>query len=70
MSEDSNKMLTFIFFNSLLCFVLRTIIVLTHFRQESTDKWYRNTVNDLLTAKRMKKLHTAGLDDTAIHIKM
>ena len=70
MSEDSKKMLTFIFFNSLLCFVLRTIIVLTHFRQESTDKWYRNTVNDLLTAKRMKKLHTAGLDDTAIHIKM
>ena len=70
MSEDSKRMLTFIFFNSLLCFVLHIIIVLTRFRQESTNKWYRNTVKDLLTAKRMKKLHTAGLDDTAIHIKI
>ena len=47
---------------------------MTCVRQESTNKWYHNTVKDLLlmsmAAKRMNKLHTIGLDDTAKHIKI
>lgn len=65
---------------SLLCFVLRS--ALTRMRQESANERNRNTVKGLLSPntgsqekmrygllrqpKKMKKLHTAGLDNTAI----
>ena len=50
-------------------------IVLTCIRQESANKWYRNTVKDLLLPNTVnqkgEKPHTVGLDDTAIpHIKI
>ena len=59
-------------FTSLL-FVLR--IVLTRIRKGSANKWYRNTVKDLLLPNTVnqkdEKPYTAGLDDTAIaHIKI
>ena len=58
---------------TLLLFVLH--IVLTRIRQGSANKWYRNTVKDLLLPntvnQRDEKPYTAGLDDTAIpHIKI
>ena len=45
------------------------------FRQESTNKWYCNTVKDLLlpntVSKKDEKPHTTGPDDTAMpHIKI
>ena len=45
------------------------------FRQESTNKWYCNTVKDLLlpntVSKKDEKLHTIGPDDTEMpHIKI
>ena len=59
-------------FTSLL-FVLH--IVLTRIRQGSANKWYRNTVKDLLLPNTVnqkdEKPYTAGLDNTAIpHIKI
>ena len=50
-------------------------IVLTCIRQESENKWYRNTVKDLLLPNTVnqkdEKPYTARLDDTAIpHIKI
>ena len=50
-------------------------IVLICFRQESANKWYRNTVKDLLLPNTVNqkdaKPYTAGLDDIAIpHIKI
>ena len=58
---------------TLLLFVLH--IVLTRLRQGSANKWYRNTVKDLLLPNTVNqkdaKPYTAGLDDTAIpHIKI
>ena len=58
---------------TLLLFVLH--IVLTRIRKGSANKWYRNTVKDLLLPNTVnqkdEKPHTAGLDDTAIpHIKI
>ena len=58
---------------TLLLFLLH--IVLTRIRQESANKWYCNTVKDLLLPNTVKqkdeKPYTAGLDDTAIpHIKI
>ena len=58
---------------TLLLFVLH--IVLTRIRQGSANKWYRNTVKDLLLPNTVNqkddKPYTAGLDDTAIpHIKI
>ena len=58
---------------TLLLFVLH--IVLTRIRQGSANKWYRNTVKDLLLPntvnQRDEKPYTAGLDDTAIpHLKI
>ena len=72
MSKDL-KILTFIDFCSLLCFVLHS--VLTCIRQESANERYRNTVKDLLlpntVSQKDGKPHTAGLDDTAIsHVKI
>ena len=45
------------------------------FRQESTNKWYCNTMKDLLlpnaVSKKDEKLHTTGPDDTEmLHIKI
>ena len=53
----------------------RVHIVLICIRQEGANKWYRNTVKDLLlpnTANQKDaKPYTAGLDDTAMpHIKI
>ena len=50
-------------------------IVLICFRQEGANKWYRNTVKDLLLPNTVNqkdaKPYTAGLDDIAIpHIKI
>ena len=50
-------------------------VVLTCIRQESANKWYRNTVKNLLLPNTVnqkdEKPHTAGLDDTAIpHIEI
>ena len=50
-------------------------IVLGCIRQESKNKWYRNTVKDLLLPNTVnqkdEKPYTAGLNDTAIaHIKI
>ena len=50
-------------------------VILTCIRQESANKWYRNTVKDLLLPNTVnqkdEKPHTAGLDDTAIlHIEI
>ena len=50
-------------------------VVLTCIRQESANKWYRNTVKDLLLPKTVNQKdetpHTTGLDDTAIpHIEI
>ena len=50
-------------------------IVLTRIRKGSANKWYRNTVKDLLLPNTVnqkdEKPYTAGLDDTAIpHIKI
>ena len=50
-------------------------IVLTRIRQESANKWYCNTMKDLLLPNTVnqkdEKLYTAGLDDTAIlHINI
>ena len=58
---------------TLLLFVLH--IVLTRIRQGSANKWYRNTVKDLLLPntvnQRDEKPYTTGLDDTAIpHTKI
>ena len=58
---------------TLLLFVLH--IVLTRIRKGSANKWYRNTVKDLLLPNTVnqkdEKPYTAGLDDTAIpHIKI
>ena len=66
-------MLTLISLFSLLWFVLH--IVLTCIRQESANKWYRNTVKDLLLPNTVnqkgEKPHTVGLDDTALpHIPL
>ena len=40
------------------------------YRKESANKWYRNTVNDLIlpntVSQNDEKPHTAELDDTAI----
>ena len=45
------------------------------FTQESTNKWYCNTMKDLLlpntVSKKDEKLHTTGSDDTVMpHIKI
>ena len=45
------------------------------YRKESANKWYRNTVNNLISPNTIsqndEKLHTAALDDTAIpHVKI
>ena len=58
---------------TLLLFVFQ--IVLTRIRQESANKWYCNTVKDLLLPNTVnqkdEKPYTAGLDDTEIpHIKI
>ena len=50
-------------------------IVLTCIRQGSANKWYRNTLKDLLSPNTVnqkdEKPYTAGLDDTVIpHIKI
>ena len=50
-------------------------IVLGCIRQESKNKWYRNTLKDLLLPNTVnqkdEKPYTAGLNDTAIaHIKI
>ena len=50
-------------------------IVLTCIRQESANKWYCNTIKDLLLPNTVNqkgaKPYTAGLDDTTIpHIKI
>ena len=49
--------------------------ILTYIRKERPNEQYRNTVMDLLlpniVSQKDEKLHTAGLDDTAIpHIKI
>ena len=67
------KILTFTNLFSLLWLVLH--IVLTCIRQESANKWYCNTVKDLLLPNTVnqkdEKMPSAGLDDTAIpHIKI
>ena len=58
---------------TLLLFVLH--IVLTRIRKGSANKWYRNTVKDLLLPNTVNqkdaKPYTAGLDDIAIpHIEI
>ena len=68
------KILTFINLFSLLWFMLH-ILSTPCIRQKSANKWYRNTVKDLLLPntvnKRDETPHNAGLDDTAIpHIKI
>ena len=50
-------------------------IVFTCIRQESANKWYRNTVKDRSSfteyRKKDEKPDTVGLDDTAVpHIKI
>ena len=45
------------------------------YQKESTNKWYRNTVNNLISPNTVsqndEKPHTAELDDTAIpHVKI
>ena len=50
-------------------------VVLTCIRQESTNKWYCNTVKNLLLPNTVNQKdeepHTAGLDNTAIpHIEI
>ena len=50
-------------------------IVLTCIRQKSANKWYHNTIKDILLQnivnQKDAKPYTAGLDDTAIpHIKI
>ena len=45
------------------------------YRKESANKWYRNTVNNLISPNTVsqndEKPHTAELDDTAIpHVKI
>ena len=56
---------------TLLLFVFH--IVLTRIRQESANKWYCNTVKDLLLPNTVnqkdEKPYTAGLDDTEIPLE-